>query len=48
MEYRIECMECEQESVVIVSQEAEFCPLCGRRGEATMLEEDLDYGDEEE
>lgn len=45
MEYRIECNECEQESTVIVSQEAEFCPVCGRRAIATMLEEELDFGD---
>ena len=48
MEYRIECMECEQESVVTVSQEAEFCPICGRRANSTMLEEELDFGDLED
>lgn len=47
MEYRIECNECEQESIVTVSQEAEFCPICGRRAISTMLEEELDFGDEE-
>ena len=47
MEYRIDCLECNGESIVYVSEEPAFCPLCGTEVDPIKLEEDLDFGDEE-
>lgn len=47
-EFRIECDECEEESVVRADAEVQFCPCCGRRASSTMLEEELDFGDEDD
>jgi ribosomal protein L37AE/L43A len=47
-EWRVECDECEEESVVRADEDVLFCPCCGRRATPTMLEEELDFGDEED
>ena len=48
-EYRIDCEECENTSVVHAYEKPEFCPICGRRAEIEKLREDMiwdDYEDE--
>jgi rRNA maturation endonuclease Nob1 len=40
-EWKIECEECDNESVIIAYEKPEFCPICGRRANA----EDVDYED---
>lgn len=47
MEWRIECQECEEASIITLDGEPEYCPNCGRRADAESLreplfEEDLD------
>jgi rRNA maturation endonuclease Nob1 len=47
MEYRIECHECENESLVQSFEEPEYCPVCGIEIEPIKIEEPLDWVDEE-
>ena len=46
-EWRIECDECEEESTVRADADVSYCPCCGRRTIPTMLEEELDFEDED-
>ena len=46
-EWRIECDECEEESSVQADVDVSFCPCCGRRAIATLLEEKLEFEEEE-
>ena len=46
-EWRIECDECEEESSVQADVDVSFCPCCGRRAIATLLEEKLEFKEEE-
>lgn len=39
-EYRIECEECDSESIVLSYDEPEFCPICGRRTDVEERYED--------
>jgi Zn finger protein HypA/HybF involved in hydrogenase expression len=46
--FRIECEECDNETIVDALVHPQFCPVCGRRGEVeniddTDLVEDLDF-----
>ena len=41
MQWRVECEECDNESIILSYVEVEFCPHCGRRTEATEDDEDL-------
>jgi rRNA maturation endonuclease Nob1 len=43
MDYRIECEECEEVSYITIDAEPTFCPHCGRRADAEMTREPLDY-----
>lgn len=48
-DYRVECEECENTSIVQAYEKTEFCPICGRRAEAEKLRDDTvwdDYEDE--
>lgn len=47
MEYRIECQECEESSILVMDQEPEYCPNCGRRADADTLREPLDFDEDE-
>lgn len=50
-EFRIECEECDNISVVLVeyvNEEPVFCPMCGRRADCDELENDEDQWDDEE
>lgn len=38
-EWKIECEECDNESVIIGYVEPEFCPVCGRRADVQDLED---------
>jgi ribosomal protein S27E len=40
-QWRVECEECDNESIVFSDVEAEFCPVCGRRTEAVLDDEDV-------
>lgn len=48
MEYRIECHECENETLVTAFEEPEYCPICGSTTfELVKREEPLDWVEDE-
>lgn len=47
--YRIQCEECDSESLMEIETAPEFCPVCGRRGLVEPLSverEELDFDDD--
>lgn len=48
MEWRITCHSCNTEAIIYVDEEPEICPICGSNVEADLLEEEIDFGDDEE
>mgnify|MGYP000025257800 CR=1 FL=1 len=44
-EYNLECNECGERTTITADSIPEYCPMCGRRGEAEskMNNEDLGY-----
>jgi hypothetical protein len=45
MEYRIECEECEEPSILQMDTEPQYCPNCGRRADAEALREPINFDD---
>tara|TARA_Y100000033_G_C2710909_1_gene93328 strand:+ start:60 stop:206 length:147 start_codon:yes stop_codon:yes gene_type:complete len=47
VEYVIECIECGNTTAIFTYEHPEFCPICGRRGEAEERLPDYDWEDQE-
>lgn len=47
-EYRIECQECEETTIVSSSDEPEYCPMCGRRPGLVEATRDFDIFNDDE
>ena len=39
-EYRIDCEECENTSLVTAYEKPTYCPICGRRADPEKLRDD--------
>jgi len=44
-DYRIECEECEEPTIIIADEEPQYCPVCGRRADADLIREPINFDD---